>query len=284
MISRKKISILLHKKDSPFRQNGHLIWGIAPIWLGMGFQVEVLRGIPRLKQETDLLLPHIDLTRVPEAYADYLAGASHVLNRRVTDISKRRISGNLLSRNDLYDAPVIVKTDNNCGGFPELKLSPYLRAKRRLLRLAGIRPSLNASGSSGFVMDKYLIFPTRGDVPAEVWSNPELVVEKFIPERREQLYGIRVALFLGDIVLNRRLWSTDPVIKGLPALSETLDVPVELLEIRDRLGFDYGKIDYVVHQGKVHIIDANKTPGVLASGDVSASICGKLAKGIQNYL
>lgn len=109
-------------------------------------------------------------------------------------------------------------------------------------------------------------------------------VEKFIPERREQYYGIRVALFLGDIVLNRRLWSTDPVIKGLPALSEALDVPEELLEIRDRLGFDYGKFDSVVHQGKVHIIDANKTPGILASGEVSASICGKLAKGILSYL
>jgi hypothetical protein len=79
-------------------------------------------------------------------------------------------------------------------------------------------------------------------------------------------------------------YASCPYNKGLPALSETLDVPLELLEIRDRLGFDYGKIDYVVHQGKVHIIDANKTPGILASGDFSASICGKLAKGIQNYL
>jgi hypothetical protein len=41
-----------------------------------------------------------------------------------------------------------------------------------------------------------------------------------------------------------------------------VDVPVseEILEVRRRLGFDYGKIDYVVHEGQVVLIDVNTTP------------------------
>lgn len=283
MISSKKISILLHQKDSPGKRNTHLIWGMMHFWEELGFRVEVLKGISGSKPQTDLLLPHIDLTKTPDEYIDYIAGFPNVLNRRVTDISKRRISGNLLSRTDVYEAPVIVKTDSNCGGFPELKMSGYPRIKRTLLRLARVAPSPLSGKSKAFVLDNYVLFPTLGEVPEEVWTNHDLVVERFIPERQERYYGIRVCLFLGNVTLNRRLWSVDPVIKGLPGFSETMDVPEELLEIRDRLGFDYGKFDYVVHQGKVHIIDANKTPGILAAPEVNASICGKLAQGIRSY-
>jgi hypothetical protein len=283
MISRKTISILLHKKDSPRKGNTHLIWGIIQFWQEMGFHIEVLRGVSGGKPQTDLLLPHIDLTRVPDEYIDYMAGVPHVLNRRVTDISKRRISVDLLSRTDVYEAPVIVKTDNNCGGFPELKMSVVLRIKNRLSHLTRMKPSPFVGKSDAFVMDKYFLFPTLGDVPEEVWSNPDLVVEKFIPERQENYYGIRVCLFLGNVMLNRRLLSTEPIIKGLPKLSETVDVPEELFELRDRMGFDYGKVDYVVHHGKVHVIDANSTPGILADAEVSARICGKLSQGILSY-
>jgi hypothetical protein len=284
MNSRMKISILLHQKDSRRRHNTHLIWGIARFWKEMGFRVEVLRGISGSKPQTDLLVPHIDLTRVPAEYIDYMTRVPHVLNQGVIDISKRRISGNLLSSTDSYEAPVIVKTDKNCGGFPELRMSTLSRIKRRLSRLAGIGSSPFTANSNAFVLEDYPIFPNLAAVPAEVWSNPELVVEKFIPERREEYYGIQVCLFLGNVILNRRLLSRSPIIKGLPDLSETIDAPDELLEIRKRLGFDYGKLDYVVHQGKVHIIDANKTPGILTAPEVNASICGKLAKGVLSYL
>ena len=280
MNSRMKISILLHQKDSPGKPNTHLIWGIARFWKEMGFRVEVLRGVAGSKPQTDLLVPHIDLTRVPDEYIEYMAAVPHVLNRGITDISKRRISGNLLSRTDTYEAPVIVKTDRNCGGLPELRMSILLRIEKRLSRLTGIRPSPFSAKSTALALDDYFLFPNLRAVPPEVWSNPDLVVEKFIPERKEPYYSIRVCLFLGNAILNRRLLSTSPIIKGLPELSETIDVPEDLLKVRKRLGFDYGKIDYVVHQGKAHIIDANKTPGILAAPEVSASICGKLAKGV----
>jgi hypothetical protein len=38
-------------------------------------------------------------------------------------------------------------------------------------------------------------------------------------------------------------------------------VPDDLRETRRRLGFDYGKWDFVLHEGRAVLIDANKTPG-----------------------
>jgi hypothetical protein len=38
-------------------------------------------------------------------------------------------------------------------------------------------------------------------------------------------------------------------------------VPDELRQRRHELGFNYGKFDFVLHQGKANLLDANKTPG-----------------------
>jgi hypothetical protein len=85
-------------------------------------------------------------------------------------------------------------------------------------------------------------------------------------------------------MLNRRLLSPSPIIKGHPEFSEPVDPPEELLEIRNRLGFDYGKFDYVMHKGKVHIIDANKTPGNPDVPETNTTMCSKLAQGILDFI
>ena len=46
-----------------------------------------------------------------------------VVNRRVTDISKRRISTNLVGPHDTYSGPVILKTDRNFGGLPQMQVT-----------------------------------------------------------------------------------------------------------------------------------------------------------------
>ena len=42
---------------------------------------------------------------------------------------------------------------------------------------------------------------------------------------------------------------------------EIVEPHPEVLEIRRTLGFDYGKFDYVLHDGRVVLLDINKTPG-----------------------
>jgi hypothetical protein len=55
--------------------------------------------------------------------------------------------------------------------------------------------------------------------------------------------------------------SQEPVIKGANILEfEEAPTPPELYSIRQRLGFDYGRFDYVLRDGKVVLFDVNRTP------------------------
>src|SRR5208282_4307513 len=67
--------------------------------------------------------------------------------------------------------------------------------------------------------------------------------------------------------------------------SEPVPVPEELREMRARLGFDYGKFDFVVNQGRATLLDANRTPR--SAPNLSAHFvrnAGSLAAGINYFL
>jgi hypothetical protein len=244
------------------------------------------RSVQRAERSIDLLIPQIDLTKTPRRYLRCMERFPRVLNRRVDDISKRRISRNLLRRDASWDGPVIVKTDRNYGGLPEARSLPRTLGDLAS-RLQGRRRAA-ARGDFRWVRaiptDEYPIFSRLDDVPPSVWSNRHLVVERFIPERQGEHYCIRVCLVLGNVMLNRRLYSRRPVIKGGTEHSEEVPVPEALVEFRERLGLDYGKIDYVVHDGELHVLDANRSPGVLADAAVTERICRKLAAGLDSLL
>ena len=62
-------------------------------------------------------------------------------------------------------------------------------------------------------------------------------------------------------------------------------MPVEIAEERRRLGFDYGKFDFVVHGGRPILLDANRTPGGSATlTEEYAQGAAELAKGIDVFL
>jgi hypothetical protein len=46
--------------------------------------------------------------------------------------------------------------------------------------------------------------------------------------------------------------------------SETVEPHPEIIELRREMKFDYGKFDYVIHSGKVVLLDTNKTTGASA--------------------
>jgi len=131
----KRILILSHEDQPPIRRY-YLIYALREVWRKWGLQVSCLHGIGDLP-EADLLIPHIDLTHTPPEYVECIRSFPCVVNRSVVDISKRKISTNLLCRNEEYRGPVIVKTDNNFGGLPE-----YLLFQSRHPYLAWIRPRL----------------------------------------------------------------------------------------------------------------------------------------------
>src|SRR5690606_15084812 len=131
----------------------------------------------------------------------------------------------------------------------------------------------------------YQVYESISSVPKLIWRNPKMVVERFIPEREGDYFCIRICFSLGEIILNHRLYSKSKVIKGKAVeFSLPTEIPADIYQIRESMGIDYGKFDYVVHDGKVHILDVNKTPGILGNPEIDNQIAKKLAAGIYQYL
>lgn len=296
----KRIVILFHERDrwrrkrtpgKQYKKGGKekriaLIHHLCDAWKKEGIEVLYLFGT-RDRPEADLLIPHIDLTHRPPAYDEFVKSYSNVVNRNVTDISKRAISRNLLSENDDYAGPVIVKTDNNCQGMPERLhrnlAHPAVRYLRRAARrLAG---PTGQDLSRTRTLKKYLLYPALADVPREVFRNPALVVERFLPEKEGDRFFLRHYAFLGDHPRHNRIAGDDPILKAgnMILVDSWLPVPDELQALRQQLGLDYGKIDYTMHQGKIEILDINTTPSA-PGGEATEQALREMAGGIRSLL
>ncbi|MFO1061285.1 MAG: hypothetical protein U1E53_30500 [Dongiaceae bacterium] len=270
------IVILEHRFQDRLKRRylAHL-W--AERWRRQGHRVVVQRG-PDDPPAADLALLNLDLTVVPEPYRRLAARYERVLNGAVLDVSKRRISRQLLAGpDDPWDGPVLVKTDANYGGLPEMML-------RHQAEQAGRRSAIPPV----VALEGYSLFPNPRAVPPAVWTTPSLVVERFLPEREGEAYCMRVWTFLGTRERSTRYRAAVPVIKSSDVRgAEPVPVPDEIREARRALGFDYGKLDYVRHDGRWVLLDANRTPGapdnLLADPALAASLEG-LADGLADYL
>ena len=187
----RSVVALLHHNDHRFQSIHYLIKPLIEAWQAAGIQVDVMRGLGR-QPPADVLFPHLDLTITPRAYRRFFDRYALVVNRQLVDISKSRISTNLVGPHDSYDGPVIVKTERNYGGLPEQRLTPPSPLARMWRAIAG-RPA-SSSGTApvqpsdwqhieALKPSEYPVLPSVRDVPPEVFANPRLVVEKFIPSR-----------------------------------------------------------------------------------------------------
>ncbi len=277
----RHIVILLHKQFT-FDTSHYFLRDIAEIWQEDGFRVSVLHG-PGPRVDADLAILHVNLTVVPDDYLAFVRQYPVTINGLVTDISKRRISTNLVCSNDDYQGQVIVKTNWNCRGGSEARLAkkgPLLRRYSHSLRN-------KLPWSWRTKLSDYPVFESVRQVPRAVWRNPDLVVERFLPERRNGFYCLRTWFFLGDKETNAVSYSEQPIVKSDNVIRRetTAEVPEELRQIRRGLGFDYGKFDYALVNGQVVLYDANWTPthGGLPKEHVLPSI-RLLAEGIRAYL
>jgi len=272
----KNIGILLHENDSMRFMPVYAIDNFTQIWRRMGFNIFIMTGLPKQRPPLDLLLVHVDLSVVPEAYLEYAAHYPVVLNGRIADIRKSAISRNLVKQGDGYGGPVIAKSNLNCAGRPEM-------------RLLG-RPLLARSDSGDASLPRgYRVFDSPEQVPKALFSDPDWVVERFLPEIEDGLYHIRFCSFLGERWSCARRCSSSPILTSGTCLEkrEVIDPHPELLKIRKEMGFDYGKFDYVVHDDKVVLIDANKTVGsggqALMLNPAFMKTREYLAEGIRDY-
>ena len=257
---------------------------LLPAWQALGIDVTVVEG-PDADVPADVALLHVDLTHVPDAYLALAQRHPRAMNFGAADISKRTVSRRLVQPGDGYAGPVIVKTDANCGGLPD-RFAGYRTPVLGQWRRAWDR--FGPSSRTGIVRyGEYAVLDSADDVPSAIWGNRAFVVEQFSPERDGPGFALRTWTFLGDREINRRSVGPDPVVKrdNTTQTTDTDPAPDEVRAFRQRIGLDYGKIDYVISDGVPVVLDANRTPTYSPSiGARGASFAAGLASGIDAWL
>ena len=270
-----RIALITHVYDD-FRGRDFLLRHLAGTWLDAGHEVSLIEG-PGHWPDADIAIMHIDLSVVPAAYCEAAKRYPVVVNGAAVDVRKRLVSRNLVSQHDHWNGPVIIKTDLNFSGIPE-----KLAAER--FRNDGTPPDL-PPGPIVSSTRPYPVLPSAREVPAEVWNNPGFVVERFLPEQDAHGYWVRAWVFFGDRERCTRYCGRHPIVKSATIVGrQPVAVPDELRAERKRLGFDYGKFDFVVRDGQAILLDANRTPSAPPPNpDIEASNA-HLAAGIESLL
>ena len=256
---RRTIAILFHENNRKRHLSNYAITFLAEFWRKDGNRVRYLFGTRKFVP-ADLLLIHVDLSVVPDEYLEFANRYPIALNRAAKDIRKSLISANLVRSSDPYSGKVIVKTDLNYGGSPERIIRRNPSLWRRLLLRRFDRDNTDRSGFKAPF--DYEIYDSLAEVPPVVFERNDVVVEKFLSEQEENLFFVRHYEFLGDRATCTRLAATNPIVKDQTLVRiEEVEPHPEIVQARERLNFEYCKFDYVLHDGRPVLLDANKTTG-----------------------
>lgn len=250
------IAIITNEFTSRIEGSRYMLAHLVERWKNEGIEIHITAGCNFIP--ADLAFMHVDTTVVPDEYLELASRYPAVINGKVRDILKRSVSQYLLTQNDTYQGPVIVKTNANYGGFNEFVIATESG------QATWYDPDTERPWRKREIMDslKYPVFNRLTEVPPGVWKNDRLVVEKFLPERLDNGdYRCRSYFFLGEQEHAVWLSSPRPVFKsttstGMGVLDE---IPQAIREIRNASGFDYGKFDYTEVNGEVFVYDMNKT-------------------------
>lgn len=267
--------VVITHPDDRYEQRNAMLRSVASFWEEAGHRVTVASDPERLP-DGDLGILHVDLSVVPEAFHQVHARYPHVVNGRVFDIRKHRVSQSILRREDAWEGPVVVKTDLNCYGHPEQAMRARLLSEGR--PIGTLRDAVVGKTS-------YPVYASLRAMPSAVWDVPGLVVERFLPEVDGEGTWMRCWVFLGDEERCSRLRGSEPIIKSSNIVELVpCAVPDALRAERERLGFDYGKFDFVVHDGVTTLFDANKTPSDSPAQLQLNAPNRALARGIRRWL
>ena len=275
------IVVITHHYDVPMYTSKTEDGLASPYMLGpiivalarRGHTVTIARGVPNQVIAADVAVLHVDLTVVPPEYLEFAGSFPLCLNGQVENISKRTVADGLVRKNTDWAGAVIVKTDLNCCGAPELRAN-------QLAELTNLPvPFPNVT-----VLSDYPTFASAAAVPGVYWLNDGYVVQKFLPERLADGFGVRFWTFLGDVERCDLCVSSSAMVKAATTIRlEPSPVPKQLRALRERLGLDYGKIDFVVHDGRPVVMDVNKTVG-MPPAKKGSDWPSKFADGVEKYL
>ena len=263
-----RIAILLHHRKG----NKLLIHHLANHWRSMGHDVVFYEGIGK-RIEGDILIPQIDLTVTPKDYIEAIeAFDGIILNRGIYDISKKKISTQLVDESSGFEGEVIVKPNLNFNGYPELRLKSKVAKVAHLLKK-----------SLGLVPEAYKVYSSIHTVPPKFKNSKKFVIEKFLPFKDQDEYVMGLTSFFGDRFNSVELRSKNPIIKGYNVSSAVeIQTPTEVVAAVKKHRYDYGKFDYCWHKGELVLFDTNKTPGSYGAR-VNSRIAEVLGPGIEYY-
>jgi hypothetical protein len=280
-----RILVLKGRADSKYTA----VDGMARRWIRAGHRVMTRYGLGNLPA-ADVLFVHVDTTCTPREYREVFCRYGVVINGRALDVDKSLYSRARLRQSDDYEGPVIVKTRANFGGEGDerYRIGRFLRY-RALVRWHHRFSELFEQDwrrRRTLTPHDYPIFDRRRDVPDDLWQNQQLIVERFCPERQGDLYFVRYWIFFGERGWARRFGSKSPIVKFGNRVTdeEAVTVPRELIELRQRLGLDYGRIDFVQHGDVVTVFDVNKTLGAGRNSQGFEAELDYLAGEIENFM
>jgi len=277
-----RIGALLHAKARDRTPDSYIILALAKVWGEEGHEFERIYG-PDTERiaACDVVFNHVDLTLVP---VEYHVPGPVIINAGERSVAKSRIGDLGISAADEWNGPVIVKTEWNHGGLPENSTRRTRRGTRWRRRLVE-RGWLGLGFCDMINPHRYPVFESTDRVPGGVWNNPNLVVEKFMPERDGEFYVLRNVYFLGDRVHCHRMLSRSPNVRTITSERiEPISVPGDVDALIARSGLEYGKIDYVVHEGRSILIDASRTPCLSRPEDERMAIARTIAPGLAAFL
>lgn len=284
-MKRRRIVVLFHQNEVDPAQ--YVIHHLAEFWRGDGHRVDYVMGTRRFVP-ADVVVMHVNLSVVPPFYSEFAARYPIAINGRLTDIRKSRVSDHLVRPSDGWTGPVIVKSDLNYRGKPERDLGES-RLERRFTRLRRFRRRFDLRFRPERIpVRDYGVYESIGEVPSEMLDDPRVVVERFLPEIENGAYHLRIVQFLGNRYRCTRLRSEHRVIKAYRSSStEDAEPHSEVFAWRERFGLDYGKLDYVVHDGVPVLLDINKTTGATPQYRDDALLAANrryLASGVYDYM
>lgn len=278
---RRRLLIIHHADERRVGRKRHLIHLLIPVWKEAGIEVTEVFGTGKAPP-ADVAFLHVDVSVVPSAYLELARQYPIMINGAISDIRKSRLSLLRVDPRSDYAGPVIIKSALNCAGDSEMV---YFRHRSKLRRIFVRKPPRPSYPMHLERKEDYRIYATSVEVPASIWECADLVVEKFMPERHDGLYCLREWYFCGDKSLQWVELSPHPIFtSGQRAPHLDTPVPPELQALRERLGFDYGKFDYTMVDGKAIPFDFNKTTGVMdPQGKEIQEVAQHLARGLEVY-
>jgi hypothetical protein len=258
----------------PERQTPYELHKILKQFEKLGHRWRVTKGPNPVPGDAALL--HVDSTFVDESYLALRSHYPRALNFGTADISKSRVSSQCLTPQDDWPGHVVVKSNLNHRGLLERKHN------RRALRANRPLPHPNVDW-----VDEYRLLDRLEEVPDYIWSDPSLIVERFLPEiDADGNYVYRTWMFMGRHEYCNRFIAPNWLVKGEMIIGhEFTHVPDELRIERERLNFDYGKFDFVIHDGVPFLMDANRTPGIATQCDhIMMGEARNLAEGLHELV